>query len=552
MPGSRRFWPVLAALALGAGLVWRAGAAWTGSGASAPCAKPEEEYFLSSVILLADGVYSRDPGGTAQARHGPLYPTFLALTQAGAPRPSPRRAYLAQALLGLLAGLAAWGLGARLRSPAAGALAAAAVALTPALARSVVSLNVHGFYGVVILLLACAAAHWAQKKGDRSSGTILGLALGVSLLCRTAHLASIPLLAAAAWAWWGRAGLRRAAWMLAVAAAVLVPWTARNYVHTKRLVLLDTGIGAYNLLSAANGGDDAVTIDQAFAIAEREEPGFTARHLGEPSPQRENALAAVARRLILRSPWDFARGCVRRLIRYWRPLALFLLLAAFAALAPGAAPGTRAAALIAASFSLYAVIGLGVDYRLDVEPLLAALAGIGLASLTGGKSQSTGKNDPLRAALPAAAAVALAALACLILTPFDAWSARRAGAPVCSPPAPILAAFLDDGVRTCGPDWSHAHWAGTLRARPEVCAGMNAFAAHDPAAAAGHFTAAAAAAPRDPEIRLSLAVALDASGDRARARRECAEAERLAAPGVSAASDELRAAIRATRNGLAP
>jgi hypothetical protein len=303
-----------AALAVAAGLAWRLSIAWSGQGASPPCAKPEEEYFLSSVLLRSEHVYTRDPGGDPQARHGPLYPTFLALAQAGAPAPSPRRARLAQAVLGLLAALSAWGLGARLRSPAAGALAAAAVALVPALARSVVSLNVHGFYGVVVLLVACAAAEWARRGGDMESSAVLGAALGVSLLCRTAHLAAVPLLAAAAAVWWGRAGLKRAAWMLAVAAAVLLPWTIRNYVHTKRLVLLDTGIGVYNLLAAADGKDEAVTIEQAFRIAEDIQPGFTARHLGEPSPQREEALAVVARRLILLSPLEFARGCVRRLL----------------------------------------------------------------------------------------------------------------------------------------------------------------------------------------------------------------------------------------------
>lgn len=546
----RRFWPVLAAAAVAVGLGWRLSNAWTGRGASAPCALPEEEYFLSSVLLLSEHVYTRDPGGAPQARHGPLYPTFLALTQAGASRPSPRRACLAQAVLGFLAALAAWGLGARLRSPAAGALAAAAVALTPALARSVVSLNVHGFYGVVVLLLACAAAEWARRDGDRASGAVLGAALGVSLLCRTAHLAAVPLLVAAAWAWRGRDGLKRAAWALAVAAAVLVPWTVRNYVHTRRLVLLDTGIGAYNLLAAADGKDGADTIAQAFATADRVEPDFSSRHLAEPSPQREDALAAVARTLILRSPGSFARGCLRRLIGYWRPLWPLVLLTLIAAFLPGAAPGTRAAALLAASFSLYAVIGLGVDYRLDVEPLLAALAGVGLASLLERAPRPSLERASLRAMLPAAAAVGLAALACLAFTPLDAWAARRSGQPRCDPPSPFLAAFLDDGISACGAGWSQAHWAGTLRARPAVCAGMAAFSSGEPASAARRFDEAAVLAPLDPEIRLSLAVALGAAGDKARARRECAEAERLISGDPSPSLDELRSAVRSTRESL--
>lgn len=543
----RRLWALAAAAAVAAGFAWRLSNAWNRRGAQAPCAAPQEEYFLSSVLLLSDGVYTLDPGGEPQARRGPLYTTFLAMTQAGAPRPDPRRASLAQAFLGLLAALAAWGLGVRLRSPAAGAAAAAAVSLTPGLAASVTTLNVHAFYGVVVLVIGCAAAEWARRKGDRTSGALLGLALGAGLLCRTAHLAALPLLAAAAWAWWGRAGLKRAAWVLGVTAAALVPWVLRDYAHAGRLVLLDTGMGAYNLLSAADGRDGALTIGQAFALAELKDPAFAAQRFAVGSREGEEALAGVARRMILRDPLGYAGGSIRRLARFWRPLWLYLLLAALAALWPGAPDGTKAAALVAASFSLYAAVGQGVDYRLGVETLLAALAGVGLATLLERRPPAPRGPNPLRAALPAAAAVALTALVCLAVTPFDAYAARRAGLPHCEPPSPFLLSFLDDGVKTCGPEWSHAHWAGDLRARPQVCAGMDAYAAGDPASAARAFRAAASFAPADPEIRLNLAVALGASGDRASARREAARAASLLTP---ESSPGLRRAVLSTEDGF--
>jgi hypothetical protein len=191
-------WTLLTILVVAGGLGWRLATAREARGMPI-CARPQEEFFLSSVILRAESVYSHDPAGGPQIRGGPLYTTFLALTQAGADRPSPFRAYAFQALLGALAALAAWGLGERLGSPAAGGLAAAAVALNPDLVRSTASLDVHGFYGVVILVLACAAAEWVQRGGEPAPGAALGAALGVSLLCRSAHLGFLPLLVCFAW-----------------------------------------------------------------------------------------------------------------------------------------------------------------------------------------------------------------------------------------------------------------------------------------------------------------------------------------------------------------
>lgn len=533
-------------LAIFAGLCWRLTAAWPIGDAARPYAVPQEEYFLSSVMLLSSGVYSVDPGGTPQAGRGPLYTTFLALTQLGAERPSPRRARAAQAVLGALVALVAWGLGARLLSPAAGALAAAFVALDPLLVDSVRSLDVHGFYGAVILLLAFAAANWAERKGDPTSGNLLGLALGVSLLCRSAHLLVVPMLAAAAFAWWGRVGLRRTARVLLVAAAVLLPWTLRNYAHTGRIIPLDAGVGAYNLLAAADGGDHAVRYDEAFAIAERLEPGFSARHRDEPEPVRDAAVLRLALRAIASSPWAYARGCARRLSVFWLPLWFLLIPAAFAGISTRASRGTKAAALVAAAFAAYAAIGLGEGYRLGVEPLLAALAGVGLAGLM--KHKAAAKAPSPWAAAPLAAAVGAAAVLCLILTPFDALASRRTWEADCRPPAGLLAAFLDDGVRLAGDGWYLSPWAGTLRARPDVCAGMAAFKAGDSLEAVRRFDAAAALAPRDPEIRVSLAVALGAAGQKSRALRECATAETLAASPRT--SGRVRESIRSTRAGL--
>ncbi|HEX4048677.1 MAG TPA: hypothetical protein VH309_12615, partial [Elusimicrobiota bacterium] len=276
---------------------------------------------------------------------------------------------------------------------------------------------------------------------------------------------------------------RRAALVLAVAAAVLLPWTIRNYVHARRFVPLEVDMGSYNLVAAAVGVDHALGGDEAFAIAERLEPGFQSRHAADSISQRERALLGVAVRAILRSPGLFLFGSLRRAAAFWRPLWALAALAAFAALAPGASAGIQAAALLAAAFSLYGVIGLGAGYRLCVEPLLTALAAVGLARLSGLPPPRESGPDPLRLALPAAAAVGAAALACLLLTPLDALAQRPAGKPRCDEPAPFLLAFLDDGDRACSGKWALAGEAGALRARALMCAGMSASAAGDGARA---------------------------------------------------------------------
>lgn len=545
MDGLRRPAAFLAAAAVAGGLIWRLAAAWPAAD-PAPYAVPQEEYFLTSVMLRASGVYSVDPGGAPSTGRGPLYPSFLAAAQLGGERPSPRRARAAQAVLGALAAAAAGGLGAMLLSPAAGAFAAAFVALDPALVAAVRGLDVHGFYGGVILLLGCAAAVWARRDGDRASGNALGLALGVSLLCRSAHLLAAPLLVSAAFAWWGRAGLRRSARVLLVAGFVLVPWTMRGWTHTGRLMPLDAGVGAYNLLAAAAGVDHAVRYEEAFALAESLSPGFAALHREEAEPARDAAVMRLALKTIVASPFDYLRGCARRLAAFWLPLWFFVLPAALAALRPRASRGTRAAALVAASFSAYAAIGLGEGYRLGVEPLLAALAGVGAASFL---PRAPIKDSlPLRSALPLAAAVAAAALVALVMTPFDALASRRSWEPDCRPPEPYLAAFLDDGVRLAGDAWYLAPWAGTLRARPEVCAAMAAFEAGDAKEAVRRFDEAAKMSPLDPEIRISLAVALGAAGQKKRAQSEAKTAEDLAA--AARYPSRLRESIRSTRAGL--
>jgi hypothetical protein len=205
--------------------------------------------------------------------------------------------------------------------------------------------------------------------------------------------------------------------------------------------------------------------------------------------------------------------------------------------------------LIAASFCAYAAIGLGEGYGLGVEPLLAALAGIGLAGLL--KKKERAEPGALKAALPAGALLALSVLLCLVMIPFDAFAASRAGKPACRPAGAPLEAFLDDGIRLAGNGWYLARWAGVLKARPDVCAGMSAFAAGDAAEAARRFDKAAALAPLDPEIRISLAVALAGAGQKARARREAAAAEALAGTvHASGHADRLLASIRSTRAGL--
>ncbi|MEK7859151.1 MAG: hypothetical protein AAB320_08425 [Elusimicrobiota bacterium] len=389
-----------AALALGSCL--RLQQAWVRYDEFLPQSAPEEGYYEMAVALIGYHVFSTGtPNNTPTAWRGPLFPVLGALAQAGASRPHPGRIRLAVALVSSASVAAAFCLGAVLVSPAAGALAAFAVALEPASVLG--SLDIHVFFGCVLLSLAAAAALWAARP--TAWGSLgLGLLIGAGLTAR-GSLFPLPLLLAAAAIRWRLPRRVPAALLLGVALA-LAPMALRNRLRFGVfLPLPDLHAGAVALLGATAGEDDlnSFTVERALSLAEASEPGFALRYRGEQRLHAE--ILRVARRRIAAHPWRFAGICLRRLGLLLKALAAPLALALLAlALRPGRP--MQAAALTALAFGGYAVAGGGADHQAAAWPLLLTLSACGAAALLDRK----GRPEPSWSRTLAVGPWALAAL----------------------------------------------------------------------------------------------------------------------------------------------
>jgi thioredoxin-like negative regulator of GroEL len=341
----------------------------------------EEGYYEVATSLLSSRSLSQGaPATEPSAFRGPLYPSFLAMADGPFPRSHPGRARLLQALLHGLAAAAVFALASFAVSPWAGLLAAVWTAFHPLLIEDSASLNVHAFYGLVMLAVAAAAALWADRPGKRTT-VALGAALAASLLCRSAHF-PLPVLLFAAGAWWWRRerGMPGRLALLTLATAVfLAPMVARNAWHFGRFVLLDTHKGSYIFLQGTAGPFVNTTVDEAMATAEALEPGFKARQLS--GPPLYDALLRLGVENALRHPLRYAGYCAARFVSFWSWMWLPGLLALYGLWRRRGERRYVALFLCAASFVGYSVAGGTAEYRVSVLPVLLASAGGGLALL---------------------------------------------------------------------------------------------------------------------------------------------------------------------------
>lgn len=416
---SRRFGAAALVLALAAALLrgWvvsRVGSAFL------PPADVDEGYYERGIALLSWGCFSDGLRDAApRAWRGPVFPAFAAASEIPFSTPSPLHLRLAQNALAVLAVLFAFWLGLRLVGPAGAVAGAALLALDPGQALDMQSMNVHGFYGLMLLATAGAAALWAQSPG-RGRGVLLGLAFGGSLLTRSSHLFSFPaVLVLGSWVQ-GRPAetVRRAAWPVLGLALALAPWVARNGLLFHRVILLDSNSGAVNFYAASRGETVTSTVEQALALAEADAPGLTAAYArgdGRVYPE----LLALARARVLADPRGYLRSCWARARLLGAPVLPALLAAALAAFLYRRSRAVLAVAVVLFSLAEYALVAIHPDYVEASRPLLAVLAGWAIAwaalRLSGG--------DPARGTFPAptiatagAALFAACAAASLALT----------------------------------------------------------------------------------------------------------------------------------------
>ncbi len=223
--------------------------AWASS--SYPAVEDGHYYDVLASRLAAGHGYTWlwPDGAVTYAAHYPVgYPAMLAIAYrlfGGA----TAVAMLVNALLGAAAAWATYALvdrpGApRWRPVAAGLL----VALHPALLPYTVALMTEGVTAA-LLVVATAFASRARRDGARRWWALAGVTLGIATLVRPQSLAfalAIGLLAIAPEAGW-RQRVSRGAAVLALALAVVAPWTIRNCARMHRCALVSVN-GGWNLL----------------------------------------------------------------------------------------------------------------------------------------------------------------------------------------------------------------------------------------------------------------------------------------------------------------
>lgn len=348
-----------------------------------PHVDQEEGYYEAGMALLSGHTLGLIPDFRPSAFRAPFYPAFIALVESPWTHPHPGHVRLAQVAVSCLDVALVFGLATAIASPWAGVAAAAWTALELEQILGVSALNVHGFYAFPILALCAALLIWLERRGA-AAGCLLGFMLGVSLLTRSAHF-PFPLMFAGAYLFWWKfpeslaVRFRRLALVGGVTLLTLSPMIARNYVQFKKFILLDSHKGSYILLTSSSGPHLTTTVDQALDVAESIEPGFRARNLS--GGELHGAMLSLALRNMRAHPLDYAWYCVQRFFLFWGGLWLPWLLALAALMLDRDNKRLQAAALVAASFSGYAIAGGAPEYRAAVVPALLALAGCGLAAL---------------------------------------------------------------------------------------------------------------------------------------------------------------------------
>jgi hypothetical protein len=270
----------------------------------------DEREYLALAESLAEGrgfTYGPDhDSGTAQQfGRAPLYPMFLAAIGARSPSPqggTPDRLKIVQSLLGAVLVILLGATALEVIGPRAGAIAAIVAAAYPPLVWYPSYVLSETLYSVLAigtgLLLQRAVDRSKHERSGRAGAPLAlltGIVAGAAILTRPAMLLFVPL--ALLWL-----AVRRR-YVLAVAltagiAAVVLPWTARNYRVYDRFVLVasEGGITFWtgNHPLAVGEGDLAANpeIKKAELEFRQAHPGLSAEDL-EPLYYRD-ALAHIA------------------------------------------------------------------------------------------------------------------------------------------------------------------------------------------------------------------------------------------------------------------
>jgi len=346
----------------------------------APQSNAFEHYYEIGIAVLSNHAFGVGiPSIGPQIYRGPFFPSFIAGVESLFAVPSPGHIVYAQAILSTLCILVAYAMGRKWVSPMAGCLAAAWMALDLEQVMAISKLNIHGFYGIVLLALAWAIAEWVYR-GSRKNAIVLGVLFAGSLLCRSSHYL-LPLLLFGASFYWFRRAKRGVLGILSVflwLCIFLSPLTLRNIIQFNQFVPLGAYQGAWAFLSGTLHDRDkdphvrSWEIYDSIAVAEDD---------SQKQLTKKRELMRVAWRNIINDPMGYMQLCLKRVVQFWKPMVWAVFLGLFALLQYRKNKGIQALGLVALSLCGYGILNLQLVYGLAARPLLAVLAGCGLSAL---------------------------------------------------------------------------------------------------------------------------------------------------------------------------
>jgi 4-amino-4-deoxy-L-arabinose transferase-like glycosyltransferase len=379
---------------------------------------------------IAASLYRTGRYGTPEMRHptdwSPLAPFFYAgiYKLTGGVNEEVGRA--AVAVLGALMVLMVYLIGRRLGGPGVGLLAALLAAIYPTFidnSEQILSEPLAAF----TLTAAMLGFLWASDPGRRLwTFSIPGAFLGATALARPEYLPFVAVFALIALISVGRRrgyriGLASGALIVAAFAAVLAPWTIRNYVVLDKFVPVTTGGGkALFVATYLPGKGRQLPVKRALIKRFTGKSNITDREVADtqmkdlldrvarkyPDMERDAALARIGRedfrKYFKERPFAYTRMVVTKMWNVWRR---------------GSGPTMRASGWIAFHYAIlgFAVVGLAVlawRRRWEAIPIGVFIAGI---TLLGGLLLAVPRRNvplmPLVFSLAAAGAVWLSLVA---------------------------------------------------------------------------------------------------------------------------------------------
>lgn len=345
----------------------------------------EKAYGRLALYLVETGDYG-DPRLGDRTRWAPGAPVAFTAADLVLPARAARQgaevpaARTFQAAAGTLTILAAFGVTALLAGPAAGLVAAALIAVYPALI-SVVRYQISEPLAALLVLLGILALAAGQRRRPIEGAAAAGALLGLAVLTRADLLVPVLLAGPALWLGVrGREGRHRFLVMTAATLLVIVPWSVFASLNRGRLVPVSGGGPGTLFMGTYLPGEGSVAgfKRELAPEAQARYPDLRGRSpwqvpagrildavaLRRPEETRDAALMAEAianvRRYALGDPIDYAVMTGRKVVRLWsRP---------FQTTAPG---------LIAVHLGLVAIglagLVLGVFRREPVATVLAVM-----------------------------------------------------------------------------------------------------------------------------------------------------------------------------------